>query len=648
MPVFRFLATVAVIILALLAPGQADAYDPAVEKAFAELKSSSGGSKSTQQVLSEFVGEAIKTYRLRVDVEARLVEIIESESVSRDSKLFAAEQLYRICDEDTIPALKRMLTQNDTWDIACRGLARVQHSKAEQTLLEAVPTATGKRLIGIVEALGNRHDPVAVPVLRNIAQEGDVPTTEAALTALSKIPGTSSIEALDWCRGNLTRKMRPAATDAYVQAALTSLEHGQRQPAIDAFEALMVDFEPADVKARGLRGLIQAYGEDAVPTIVEALTSGIPELEAVAAEEAKSVPGRKATEAFVKAYASLTPENQAVLLHALGVRGDDYALETLLLAAQSRIPVVRLGAIEALGRFNHPDVLQVLLKSAATGSEEEMALARQALDALTHPGVNDELLVAAMNADNAVRAEAMKMIAARHVQEGVPVVMRVAARDVKPVRLEALKALGAIGTAQELPDMVSMLLEDWSAPDIAAIGEAIIAVARRAPEGKTRTDAVSRALTGGRGPEDSRLTLVSILAAIGDDTGVPALEDVARESTGRAQVAAVETLVAWPTPAALDPLDRVARESKDAHIRSMALDGALRQLEHGNHGRTPEQRVKYYERLAKVAQTPEEKARIANALAAISSPDSEKVRAKLLQDIEAANSVTSRAEPPAE
>jgi hypothetical protein len=250
--------------------------------------------------------------------------------------------------------------------------------------------------------------------------------------------------------------------------------------------------------------------------------------------------------------------------------------------------------------------------------------------------VKDELLVAAMNADNVIRAEAMKMIAARNVVEGVPIAMRVAARDVKPVRLEALKALGVIGTAEQLPDMVTMLLEDWSDPDRAAIGEAIICVARRAPEGKARTDAVARALTGARGAEEGRLTLVSILRAIGDDTGVTALDSVARATDGRVQVAAVETLASWPTSAALDPLDRVARESKDAHVRSLAVDGALGQLEGAASGHSPDQRLKYYERLAKVAQTPEQKARIADGLAQISSPDSDKIRAKLRQDLEAA------------
>jgi hypothetical protein len=256
------------------------------------------------------------------------------------------------------------------------------------------------------------------------------------------------------------------------------------------------------------------------------------------------------------------------------------------------------------------------------------------------------LLVAAMSADNAVRAESMKLIAARRVREGAAVVMRIARRDVKPVRLEALRALGAIGTPAELPEMVSMLLEDWSDADRAAIGEAVIAVARNAPAGKPRTDAVGRALTGSGASDEAKLTLISILRAVGDDSGVGALDSVARRPGGRVQRAAVETLAAWATPAPLDALDRIARDVKDPDIQSLAVDGVLRHLENAADLRSGEQRLKYYERIAKVAQTPEQKLRIAQALASIASPESEKLRARLLQEVGSGPSGGSRGRRP--
>ncbi len=601
-----------------------------INKAFDSLRGWSGGKEtSAHKTIRAYVDSALAEYKVRVDAEQRLISVLDAQGVSRPAKEFAAGQLYRFCDEDTVPALERMLGRADTWDLACTGLELIKHPRAEKVLVEAAKTAKGDRLARILEALGNRKDPAGVPPLRDWAEDGDARTTEIALTALGKIPGPESMKALDWCRKNLSRKMRPAATEAYLQCGWNSLASGDKATATLLFEGLLLDFEPVEVQAEGLRGLIKAKGEEAVPTIIEALTGGIPELENVAAAEAHTVPGRRATMAFIQAYPDLTPENQAVLLRALGDRRDDAALETVLLAAQSRIPTVRLAALDSLGRFNHPESVQVLLKAVVTGSEQEQALAREALAKLDHPDLTDELIVAAMSADNTVRAEAIKTLAQRQSHEAVPVLLRIAERDVKLVRLEALKALGSIGTAAELGPMVTMMNDEWADDERAAIGQSIIMVARRSPEGSARTSAASKALTGSGVNEGVKLTLVSILGAIADDSGLPALEATAKKPSGRVQRAAVETLAGWPNPSPLDTLERVARSDKDPAIRSLAVEGALAQLENG--AAVPEdKKLKVYSNLAESAQTPEQRERIAAGLASLSHPDAEKARQKLL------------------
>jgi len=605
--------------------GAADA-----SEAFAGLRGWSGGKENASvAAVRSYVDRATKVYEVRVDAERRLVEVIESKDVAKPAKTFAAEQLYRLCDEDTIPAFERMLAKADTWDLACKGLEKIDFPKAGQALIAAAESAKGDKLLAIVAALGKRRDPGGVTTLRVIADEGDARTTEAALTSLGMIPGKESMEALDWCRKNLSRKMRPAATEAYLQCGFTSLEAGDKATAIALFEALLLDFETADVQAEGLRGLIKAKGEDAVPTIIEALTSGVPELESVAAAEAHTVPGRRATEAFIAAYPDLTMENQAVLLRALGDRRDEAALQTVMLAAQSRIPVVRLAALDALGRFNHPKAVQVLLKALVTGSAEEQKVAHEALAKLDAPTLNDELLVAAMSADNTVRAEAIKSIAERQVHEAVPVLLRLAERDVKPVRLEALKALGTVGSAEELAPMVNMLTNEWTDEERAAIGAAIISVARRAPAGKTRTEAIAKSLTASSGNEGVKLTLVSILGAIEDDASLPALEGVAKKPGGRVQRAAIETISGWPNPGPLETLDRVVKGDKDIGMRAAAIEGVLGHLER-NPGLPEAQRLKYCQNLAAAAQTPEHRQRIAQALTSVTGPDAEELRQKLL------------------
>jgi hypothetical protein len=196
------------------------------------------------------------------------------------------------------------------------------------------------------------------------------------------------------------------------------------------------------------------------------------------------------------------------------------------------------------------------------------------------------------------------------------------------VRLEALKALGNVGTAAELDEMVGMLTNEWTDEERAAIGEAIISVSRRAPSGRGRTDPITKSLTSGGSSEGVKLTLISILGAVEDDSCLPALEGVARKPGGRVQRAAVETLAGWPTPLPLETLDKVARGDKDPQVQAAAIEGALRQLER-NAGVPEAQRIKHYQSLALVAQTPEHKQRIDEGLAALTHPDAAKVRTKI-------------------
>lgn len=636
-------ARLCLVVCATAAPawGQSQFSAAQLDQAFAGLKAyQPGGAKDALNTVEKYVDEATGRYKIRVDAEARLVDVLKANGVSAAAKEFAGNQLYRLCDEDTIPAFRDLLKRSDAWDIARKGLEQINHPKAEDALIEGLENADGKVAIGIMESLGNRRDPKAANALRRWAKAGNIAETEAALTALGKIPGPEAMQELDWCRVNLTRPMRPAATQAYLQCGWSSMEHGDKDTAIAIFDALLIDFEPVEVKAEAMRGMIRTLGEEAVPTIIEGLTSGIPELEAVAAQEANTVPGRTATEAFLKAYPDLTPENQAILLHAFGARGDEAALDTVLLAARSRIPVVRKAALKALVQFNHPNTLEALLKAAADGTPDEQKIARDGLEHLDHPKVNDELLIAVLSADNAVRAEAIKTIAARNVKEAIPSLLRVARRDVKPLRLEALKALGSVATADEIEPMVDMMLEDWSDADRAAIGEAIIRVAQRAPAGKDRTAPIARALAKSSSTADGRITLISILEAVKDDSGLEAIESAARKSDPNVRRAAIEVLASWPNAQAVETLERVARSDDDPALRALAFDGLLRQLAKAD-ALSVDERLKYYERAAKSAETAEQKRQIIAGVSAIADPRSAAVLDQFVNDAQVGPEATA-------
>ncbi len=637
----RRLATRAVLVIAAIAAVNAFGQDPSdpaeLDSAFADLlEYDTGGDSATLEFITAYVDRATARYKIRVDAEERLLAILSSKQSSPAAKQFTANQLYRLCDEDTVPALRDLLLRRDTSDLARKGLELIAHPKAEAALLDAIDRSSGSMLLGIIESLGNKADPAAARVLSRTAKGGNAEVCLAALAALAKIPGPEAMDALEWCRLNLTQRMRPHATDAYIQSGWLSLKNGNYETAIYLFDSLLIDVEPIEIRAQGLRGLIRAERDQAVPTIIEALSGDEPDLRKVAAEEAGKVPGPAATEAFLKHYPDLVPENQIILLHAFAQRGDAAALPTIVLATRSRLPEIRRAAIESAGAFNHPDVLQPLLRAAANGTGEEQRLAREALTRLNPPRMNDALVKAAMSADNGIRYEAVKAMAARSTPTAIPVLLRIAERDVKDIRVEALKALGTLGTQHELPFMVEMLIDAWTDENRAFIAQAIVAIAHRSPAGKARTAAVSNALKKSSLSDGIHLTLVNMLGDIGDDSGLPALEAHARTRESVSSTAALKILANWPNDLPIDTLQRIAGTAKEDQQRAIAFDGFLRMVQRPDSSRGVDRTLKYYQQAAKIAATPDEKRAVINGLSQINHSGSLRILETFLGDSQVA------------
>lgn len=600
-------------VLSLAAQGQS-ASD--LNRAFSSLDAYTGGSSSTLDRIRGYVDAATRDYEKRRAIEPHLLSTLSSRSTSAAAKSFAAEQLYRLCDDETVSALEKLLLRSDTSAHARRGLELIDDHEAQQALLLALPKTNGTLQMGIAESLGVRSEPSAVRPLMQMAIDGNEAETVAALDALAQIGGSEAAIALNYCRENLkVRQMRIHARDAYLRCGWQSLKEGDQLSAIDVFDTLYVDLEPIEVRKEALRGLIRAKGEDAVPLIVEVLSGSESELHTVAAEEAADVIGPKATAAFVRAFPDLNRANQIILLDALAKRGDVGAVDTVIQAATSRYDDVRMAGLVALGSFNDPRVLQTLLKTAVSGTPKEQEIARTHLQALEHQAINDELVRAAMSADNAIRGEAVRTMPPRGATNGVPVLLRIAERDIPELRIEAMRALGDLASVTELPDLVRVHNEPWGLDTRREMADAIYKVASRAQDNPKRVEAVAKSVRDNSVPPEARISLIYVLGRLDDDAGLDALGTVARKSPEVVQDAAFKNLAEWPGTSAASTLERSAKGSNNAYHRMTAIKGLSRMYADAAWA-SPSDEVKAYERLAKYAESPEEKRVVVDAVRA--------------------------------
>ena len=357
------------------------------------------------------VDEAEASYKKRVAIEPLLLGVLNSSKHSAEAKTFAAQQLYRICDEDTVPALTKLLYRRGTGDIARRGLEIIDHPDAQAALMGALRRVTGSTLTGVIESLGRRRNPDAIRPLRGFVQSGNSSVVKASLIALGEIGGAEAAQLLGTSRLSVRRSLRKTATAAYMRCGWNSLADGDRETSLIVFDSLLIEVEALEIREEALRGYILTEQEYAIPMIVEVLRSDVASMQAIAVEEASKIPGVEATEALVDAFTDLMPPIQLQVVRILGERGDLEGMPTVIQSVNNRDPEVRLESLRAIAKFNHPDTLHVLLKISAKGSAQEKEMARATLMELEGERINEALVRSAMSADNAIRLEAVKMMA---------------------------------------------------------------------------------------------------------------------------------------------------------------------------------------------------------------------------------------------
>jgi hypothetical protein len=72
------------------------------------------------------VDKAEATYKQRLVVEPKLICVLNASGYSQESKTFIAEQLCRLCDEDTVEVFEKILYCNDKSILAINSLAEAQ------------------------------------------------------------------------------------------------------------------------------------------------------------------------------------------------------------------------------------------------------------------------------------------------------------------------------------------------------------------------------------------------------------------------------------------------------------------------------------------------------------------------------------------
>jgi hypothetical protein len=146
-----------------------------------------GDSRESLTIVADLVSSSNGFPSIRSNLEKQLASVLESDDATLGCKDFICRQLAVMGTDESIPQLEKMLSDAATTDMARYALETNTSPRACEALRNALGSAEGKALIGIINTLGNRKNSGNADALRGLADSSDEDVSSAVAAALEKI-----------------------------------------------------------------------------------------------------------------------------------------------------------------------------------------------------------------------------------------------------------------------------------------------------------------------------------------------------------------------------------------------------------------------------------------------------------------------------
>lgn len=214
-----------------------------------------GQSRAALTEITEGIKKAHGNKAETAKIEKGLLGVLGSDA-KRAGKQFACRQLSLIGTDASVATLGKMLTGENTSDMARYALERISGRAAGGVLLAALPKAKGKAKIGIVNSLGQRGEANASPALGKLLGDSDETLAAAAAAALGEIADKTACAALGKASKTAKGKVQLRVLDAYLKCADAMVKSGNKTQARAIYMSLQKKDMPKPIRTAALRGVI--------------------------------------------------------------------------------------------------------------------------------------------------------------------------------------------------------------------------------------------------------------------------------------------------------------------------------------------------------------------------------------------------------
>ena len=551
---------------------------------------------------------ALHALAFHAAARGRLIEVLGGAVESAQPigvRRFLVRQLQLSADKRAVPALARLLSDDDLCDPAAQALLAIGGREAGAALLQAVANPRGNRIV-IINALREFPDTSAVATLLDDSADDDRALRLAALSALAALGDLSAAETLVKAVEVESWQARSQATAHLLEFADRLAAAGHHAEATNLWRMLMeTRNEPGEIHVRcaALAGLADAVGVGAIVDIVGAMVSDDAELRAAAQNIAVRLAGAGVTDAFVVQLSASSPAARAGVLEVLTRRGDAQAFPAARAALRSLDPVVRLAAVRATAALGGQRAISPLAEFLDTDRAEEQKAARRALVAMGGETTSTRIAALISKGSPRARVALLEVLADRRSGAQLDVVHR-ATRDAdEEVRIAAINAVGVLADERAAPKLLALFGKAKSKRERGAIESALVATCNRSESPAHRAAPLIAALDINRA--DDYASLLRVLGRVGGSAAMTAVHNALTDAREPVRDAAFHALTEWPDARVAEQVLEIAANTDPLKHHVLAMRAYARLVGLGGK-RSPETMLAMYQAGMKVAQRAEE------------------------------------------
>ena len=563
-----------------------EAYQKAVDYLLPLMSAEDVGSRYASQILLQDMG----SYAARPGAEAQrlalaqvMVKTLEQAKMENTVRNWFILQLERIGKAESVGLLTKLMSDEDknTRDYARRALEKNPDAGATEALLKELAGAQEAAWkIGLIDALGDRRASSAVKPLTQALSDSDPNVAKAAASALSRIGGQDSAQAL---LAVLAKPIGPVSAKAAqslidMAEAMTAAKNAAGAARIYgsvyewASEATSV---PIGIRVAAATGLIVTDAQRGVREAVTLMQDENPKMRQAAIQAARLSTSKAVIQALTALLPKLQSDSQVQVLGLIGDLKDTSAEAAVVQLLASKDEAVSLAAAHALSRLGTETSAKTLFDAAVNGRGSVQKAAQDGLAVMSGPQA--EALIHAKAASGAAkaRAVAITLLGQRRSEGTARLLLAYAAEADETVSAAAFQAMANVADAIDIAALTDLVVQAKSEGARTAGVTALKAVLAKAQDKEVAGKIILDQMNKAQG--QTRLALLSSLPSLGGATALKAVTDAARSSDEAVRDAGIRALSEWPDYEAVPALVDIASNGQTPlNPYVLAVRGALR------------------------------------------------------------------------